>query len=519
MTDKPNDEKDSIDEEIEKAKKLLNDISNPPENKLYLVKRINELLEKVNATPQRIYDDLPTETVYRIMKLEHLIDDIENEVITFTHPSSFDDATEYKGEDALFIQCWTKSPETPAMWQVFAPDKQGIMIKFDPEETIIYNENLNKSVGLDFFFEPFQAKHDWRDIKYDYEYFIKNKMNKSQDTLELSFHKREAYYYEEESRWVVNLTNNSWLPSYRKVGARYEKYPKITSTYVNGVHKRFLQLPFTKDQWSSIISEIIIDPRADKDFLKYATDLLKATIIKHDLIIKQSTFWEKEKPLSKLKTRNKKSNSEILQLYYYSEGRKDLIIKNLTRNKRKENIKLRLLALHDLLLLDDLTNIDYDIIMTEKEMDILLKWDNESIIPYIVSFSILVAMLSIRKSKNSKPNLTFSDKQIFRLVKQMFFLVGSFLHNNAEIKLIKTSNFLSDIIHFWMVKNSTMSDTYFDEWRNIYLESQVKANREIRFMNYNTIHSDCMHHTLYLETVTFYQTITQPYFDSLKEEP
>ena len=104
MTDKPNDKKKSIDEEIEKAKKLLNDISNPPENKLYLVKRINELLEKVNTTPQRIYDDLPTETIYRIMKLEHLIDDIENEVITFTHPSSFDDATEYKDEDALFIK-------------------------------------------------------------------------------------------------------------------------------------------------------------------------------------------------------------------------------------------------------------------------------------------------------------------------------------------------------------------------------------------------------------------------------
>ena len=508
MTDKPNDKKKSIAEEIDES----------------FESQAIKILEKMHNTTGKKDDPskkrLPMETVYRILKLEHLISDIENEVITFSHPSCFDDVTESKNDDALFAQCWTRKSETPAMWQVFAPDKQGIMIKFNPKKTTDSNKRIGKVFGKDVLFEPFQLNHHWRNIDYDYEHYKEN----PQGSLEDLFHKREAYKYEEESRWVVDLRNHSWFPSYRKVGGTYKKFPKIISDYTDGCYKRFLQLPFSKQQWGALISEIIIDPRADKDFFRYATDLLKTTILSNDLIIKQSMFWGKGEELSKNEyeeKQKKQNNSEILQLYYYSEGRKDLILHNLEKNNRKENLQLHLLALHDLLLFDDISKINNNILITEEEMNILLKEENKSFIPYLTSYSILVAMDTIRKTTIFNKELNDDNSiQAFRSVKQMFFLVNKFLF---EIKLGDESQddaFINKIISFWINQDYNTSKKYFNDWTKKYLDLPTnKGVAGFENLKNSTLNSNYSLLVLYSSINQFYKTITQPYFDSLKEEP
>ena len=247
------------------------------------------------------------EIAYRIMKLEHLISDIENEVITFTHPSSFDDVKESKNDGALFVQCWTRSPETPAMWEVFAPDKQGIMIKQNRTTFDKWSKVMNISTVEERFFKHSTLNSYWRNIDYDYD----PENNDTLTQLEQLFHKRKEYNYEEETRWVIDLRNNSWTPSYKKNGNSYVKYPKMINKYVDGRYIRLLQLPFSKVEWSTIISEIIIDPRADDLFFRYATDLLNACITVTEVDIRRSTFWGKSSELKET------TNSEILQLYYY----------------------------------------------------------------------------------------------------------------------------------------------------------------------------------------------------------
>ena len=512
MTDKPNDKKKSIAKEKEEYNQMNRHIKK-------VLKTMHDLTGKNDDYSKK---RLPTETVYRIMKLEHLISDIKNEVITFTHPSCFDDVTESKDEDALFVQCWTRASETPAMWEVFAPDKQGIMIKFNPQKTIGNDKHIVKVFGKNILFQPFQCNHDWRNMEYDYKPSEKERDEKNpEDPLERLFHKREAYKYEEESRWVVDLRNHSWFPSCRNVGGQYEKFPKIISDYTNGCYKRFLQLPFSNYQWSLLISEIIIDPRADEDFFRYATDLLKATIIKHDLIIKQSTFWGNGEELSKEKyeeKQKKQNSSEILQLYYYSEGRKDLIMHNLEISNREENLQLYLLVLHDLLLFDNISKIDNDILIAEKEMIILLKEENKSFLLYLTSYSILVAMDIIRKTTIFNKELDDDNsKRAFQSVKQMFFLINKFLFDSHLGNGYQDDDFINEIISFWINQGSDTSKVYFNKWTKAYLELPINnSSTEFDYLKNSTAIVDYSLIKQCLEIQKFHNTIIKPYFDSLK---
>ena len=466
------------------------------------------------------------EIVFRIMKLEHLVKDIEDEVITFTHPSCFDDVKEAKDENALFVQCWTKSPETPAMWEIYAPNKQGIMIKQDIAFFNKYNDVNKDLVAEEKLFKSDTFSSEWRKIGYDYKDDPQN--NNSIDPREQLFHKRKEYIYEQETRWVVDLRNLSWNPTYKEVGGKYERYPKIIITFSDGCYNRLLQLPFSKLKWSTLISEIIIDPRADDNFFRYATDLLKAKIQNPNLKIKRSTFWGKSDKLKET------TNSEILQLYYYSEGRGDLVIQNL-RDNTNENLKLRLLALHDLFLFSNQIAIDNNHLINEEEFKIMLKQKGGDVKLYLISYIILLTMSSILKVPIilTLKNITPLQSEI--LVKQMFFLVGTFLSNEHLISSSENKDFINGITKFWQSEKTRICNTYFNDWKTIYLELQVKINNPLAsiridksemtkknyslFLENNLAHASFADIFITLDLKRFFKTITQPYFDSLKEEP
>ena len=498
MTDKPNDEKNSIDDEIEKLR----------------VEKLEKIYEQYEPVKKPIENKniIPQEIVYRIMNLEHLIDDIKNEVITFAHPSCFEDVKESKDEGALFVQCWTRSPETPAMWEVFAPNKQGIMIKQDRAAFDRWSKVMSILTVKERFFKPSTFNSYWRNIDYDYD----TENNDTLTQLEQLFHKRKEYNYEEETRWVVDLSNLSWLPSYKKVGNSYIKYPKIINKYVNGRYIRLLQLPFSKIEWSTIISEIIIDPRADDHFFRYATDLLNACILVNEVDIKRSTFWEKSSELKET------TNSEILQLYYYSKGREDLVIKNLRNNNSTDDLKLRLFALHDLLLFDRIPPVYENNLLKENDLNVLLNEKSDNIEYYLMSYSILLAMYSVYRPNCFIINETTQHLQSQALVKQMFFLVGKALSHRDLIEKSQDANFINGIIKFWQREQRGIGNSYFEIWRTAYLNLDIQINNTTSSFSFNKQQSPPVSYadlTISLSTRTFLQTIMKPYFDSIKEEP
>ena len=511
MTDKPNDEKKGIAEEIEKAKKLLNDISNPPENKLYLVKRINELLEKVNTTPPKTDDPyenrLPNITVYRIMKLEHLISDIDDEVITFTHPSCFHDVTESKEENALFAQCWTTEPATPAMWREYASDKQGIMIKFDCKPTDDDNKQNNSTL-----FQPFFFNTHWHEIIYDYDIFKDS--NDANDPLEQLFHKRKEYNNEKEYRWVADLRDLSWFPSYSKIGDKEMKFPKLISTYTDGCYKRFIQLPFSRYLWGNIISEIVIDPSADDNFFKYARDLLKAKIPNSSLKVTRSPFNNQKENLDDT------TNSELQQLYNYSERQSGLTVEDLKMSNNNKNLKLYLFAIHDYLVFNSNQTIDKNYLIQEADITLLREEKSYGMFLYLTSYAVLETMMMINDHITGKNKEKSYERSIPLLCQQMFEEIGRILNDEDIAEKTKDTHFINNITDFWINNNTDTSKHYYAQWINVFFKSQS---------NIHTfgIKPEDNNHELqrYRKTMTtkiirdFYNTITQPYFDSLKEEP
>ena len=253
---------------------------------------------------------LPTREVYRIFNLEYLLNDIDNETMTFSHPSSFDDIMEYKELDLLFVQSWSSGKDLPAMWEIYSKNKDCIMVKFDPN---YFTSKLPKFFSDDSF-KPFPFPSYWRDIEYDLEEFEKE----DSDPLEYLFHKRSGYNYEQECRWVIDLRNHDWLPSTKNKNDKIEVYPKIIPHYSEGKYRRFIKVPFSKDAWKNFIHEIIIDPRANDDYFQYVKESfyhrMDIFIDKKHPIIIRSSFEGKSETID-----DTHLSSDIIKLSLFSQ--------------------------------------------------------------------------------------------------------------------------------------------------------------------------------------------------------
>ena len=453
----------------------------------------------------KIKNILPTTTVYRIVKLEHLINDIENEIITFAHPSSFDDIKESQKQDALFVQCWSKERESPMMWELYSKDKLGIMIKFDVEHFKNYNTGMGNS------FKPFVFNNYWRDIEYDFKEF-ENK-NKEIESLEYLFHKREGYVYEKECRWVIDLRKTSWHPITKIVGGIYKRYPKIITSYNNGKYKKLIQVPFEHDLWNTIISEIIIDPRANNDYFRYVKELLTVIFDKNrynPINISRSTFWDNEESIED-------SNSdETTQLYYFSKGRFDLVLNNIKNDDNIEALKIGLFSMHDSLLFSNFSTGYLELDIHDKEINTLLEENDIIINFYVTSYLIMHVIKAMYTAIIWSRNHLFY-KDMYKLVKKMFILMNNFLLDEFKVTKYITDDFINKIIKFWVKEESQQILLYYDDWKETYLICQEYINKistntgAIGRLEFSTAHERLLSNNIY----NFFQIIIKSYNESI----
>lgn len=290
---------------------------------------------------------LPTREVYHIFNLEYLLNDIDNETMTFSHPSSFDDIMEYKNLDLLFVQSWSSGKDLPAMWEIYSKNKDCIMVKFDPKYFTSKLTDFFPSDDSKDTFKPFPFPSYWKDIKYDLEEFEKE----DRDPLERLFHKRSGYNYEHECRWVIDLRNHDWLPSTKNKNGKIEDYPKIIPHYSEGKYRRFIKVPFSKDAWENFIHEIIIDPRANDDYFQYVKELfyhrMDIFIDKKHPIIIRSSFEGKSETIDETHL-----SSDIIKLSLFSQkkySKLDTIFESQKEISAHE-MKLWLFSRHQVLL-------------------------------------------------------------------------------------------------------------------------------------------------------------------------
>ncbi|WP_300370173.1 DUF2971 domain-containing protein [Brachyspira sp.] len=410
-------------------------------------------------------NNLPQNNLYRITRLEHLIDDLDNEVITFSHPTVFEDVKEYKELDSYFVQCWSKTYESPMMWGEYSKDHLGIMIKFNSEK---YREPIMPGVSNDGIFKPFPFDSYWRDMEYDYEEFEKHENN---NKLEYLFHKRKGYEYENECRWVLDLNKNNYLLIKNK-NNKEVIYPKIVSTFNNGKYYRFVKLPFKKDIWNLLISEIIIDPNANNDYFEYVYDQLSIRIKAE---IKRSTFNGKTEKL------NINNMSGLKKLYYLSNDINiNDIEKDLNPISNSEDIKPYILlkhrkALQNTLVFEILDIKIIDKILTSK--DIILNF-------YLSSYLILTTLKRIffpgeftdEESRNNAINL----------YTEYFLIIINFSHDlilqdvyngndnkqfNENKKFLNENKNIIKKICIFLLSNKKIAMDYFYYWKNLYIES------------------------------------------------
>lgn len=412
-------------------------------------------------------NNLPQNNLYRITRLEHLIDDLDNEVITFSHPTVFEDVKEYKELDSYFVQCWSKTYESPMMWGQYAKDHLGIMIKFDAEK-YRYEYNILAQSLKDYTFKPFPFDTYWRDIEYDYEEFEKNENN---DNLEYLFHKRKGYEYEYECRWVVDLNKNNYL-LIKNENNKEVIYPKIVSTFNNGKYYRFVKLPFKIDIWNLLISEIIIDPNANDDYFEYVYDQLSIRI---KAKIKRSNFNGKSENL------NINNRAGLKKLYYLSNDINiNTIEEDLNPISNSEDIKPYILLKHRKALQNSIEFQTLDAVIIDKILtseDIISKF-------HLISYLILTTLKRIcfqgdfidDESKNNTIN--FCSERFLIIINFSYDLIFEDIYNRSDKKTLDkhrkifndNKNIIKEICIF-LLSNKNIAMDYFYYWKNLYIES------------------------------------------------
>ncbi len=226
--------------------------------------------------PITIEKDLNDETpLYRILPLKYLIKMIEDNKFTLIKVSKWVDRFESpidracienisntEGKDEYFASCFTKSPESEAMWKLYSTDNISVRI------TTTVKDVLNAAKGFFSAEYPYLKESDilkvmsnpdlfiYGDVQYMSREGIQNQIksdlgNKGDDENTAYLReklipyylltKQECYRYEEEVRVAIFDTSNKFTP-----------HKKIDSIYLEIDAKQF-------------IKEIVFDPEISEE--------------------------------------------------------------------------------------------------------------------------------------------------------------------------------------------------------------------------------------------------------------
>jgi hypothetical protein len=174
--------------------------------------------------------------IYRFMPINHFLNILETRTYSFRSPLLWNDPYEkyflcrtYTIDDVeielpiknkLFASCFSKTSNSEAFWNVYAPNSDGVRIEFNTEKLI--DHFLSKINHADVFVGPMKYLHTRTFPKEGIDTTrLKDSIRKDGSAnaqVELMLRKRSAFLYEDEVRVMI-------LPKKVKKDANEIQYP------------------------------------------------------------------------------------------------------------------------------------------------------------------------------------------------------------------------------------------------------------------------------------------------------
>lgn len=205
-------------------------------------------------------------TISRIFKAQHLLDDLKNNTITFSHPSSFDDIWELQNEHLFFIQCWGIN-QNNASWEIYDRDKTGLRVVID---CYAFDVNYKILGNILPHYELRYMKVDYTKSDEEIEKLHQDilNLNPNQDNkkqiLEFLQYKKKYYEFENELRFILVLDTKR----------KYLKDIELQTKWNNSLNRNTRILKIKPFQWKNIIQYIEINPLTPKRYKEYITEQL-----------------------------------------------------------------------------------------------------------------------------------------------------------------------------------------------------------------------------------------------------
>lgn len=209
--------------------------------------------------------------IYRIFKLEYLLNALKNNVNVLVRPKKWEDPfenfylnllqkyenidkkTEAKKkeiedfrksvEDNVFCQCWTSAKNSDAMWRIYSPNKDGICVSSTPRKLIEAIEHKGRENHLSLAIGA---------VRYCSAKEIRLKKYESIENVGLQ-------------EWIKNIYFDSLLT--KRIEFKHEEEIRIIFDYITRPDdcriiedSDLIELPC---DWNSCLDEIILDPRID----------------------------------------------------------------------------------------------------------------------------------------------------------------------------------------------------------------------------------------------------------------
>jgi len=208
------------------------------------------------------------------LSFERVVELFEKRETYLAHPSRWEDPYEsrlrHKASDALFAQCWSKSPQSDAMWRIYSPDRLSLRIRTT-------RLKLRNAIKEGIKSESYKMR--LKDVEYLRQIVLNDRLSKLAVALEDRFTpslaadalqwKRLAFQHENEVRLVV----------YRESGIGDPE---------DGL--RIKVDPF------ALIDDILIDPRAPRAYVEAFKLYLKHKI-KFTGHVARSLLYAEQKPI------------------------------------------------------------------------------------------------------------------------------------------------------------------------------------------------------------------------------
>ena len=121
-------------------------------------------------------------SIYRVFSVHRFFEMIESDLLTLVKPEKWDDPLENfiintinevsqnshilgDSRDTFFGQCWTTQRENDALWRIYAPNKDGVIVSTTPRRLmraiLVHPEMENSFIGKVQYFEKHPLYSKW----------------------------------------------------------------------------------------------------------------------------------------------------------------------------------------------------------------------------------------------------------------------------------------------------------------------------------------------------------------------